>query len=133
MPLSVAAPLLKTKLSTDFKNSRNKFKSQSKIAFKEAMTKFKEESAKAKPNQDGLISDVFTPAIEAASEVFMNQMDQAYGDLFENLGETIAVEVDKYVKQALITVPPGQLVVGAGGGPAPVAGSVTTPGIATIA
>jgi hypothetical protein len=127
MPLSVAKPLFETSLDGSFKESRNKFKNQSKIAFKNAMIKFKEESAKAV--KDGKVSGetgVFDAALEAASTVFMNEMDKAYGDTFESLGKKIASEVDKYVKQATIIVQPGQVVVTAGT-PAAQTGSTTTP------
>jgi hypothetical protein len=46
--------------------------------------------------------------------------------------KAIAGEIDKYIKSATITVPPGALVVTAGS-PAAQTGSVTTPAIATIA
>jgi hypothetical protein len=133
MPLSVAKPLLENALNAEFTKSRSNFKDQSKIAFVQAMTKFKTESADlAKPDKDGkIVGDIFTPAINAASEVFMTQMDKAYGDIFQNLGKLIATEVDKYVMQALITVPPGQVVVTAGS-PAAQTGSTTTPTTAKI-
>jgi hypothetical protein len=127
MPLSVAQPLLEKSLDDAFKKSRSNFKDNSKIAFKNAMIKFKDESANAV--KDGKVSGetgVFENAVEAASTVFMNEMDNAYGEIFQNLGKLIATEVDKYIKQATIIVQPGQVVVTAGT-PAAQTGSTTTP------
>ena len=35
--------------------------------------------------------------------------------------------IDSYIKTATIIVPPGQVIAGSGGGPAPVVGSTTSP------
>lgn len=35
--------------------------------------------------------------------------------------------IDLYIKSATIIVPPGQVIVGAGGGPAPVSGATSAP------
>ena len=50
------------------------------------------------------------------------------------LAKDLATAIDSYIKTATIIVPPGQVISGAGGGPAPVVGSTVTPsGPATIA
>ena len=50
------------------------------------------------------------------------------------LAKDLATAIDSYIKMATIIVPPGQVISGAGGGPAPVVGSTVTPsGPATIA
>ena len=87
-----------------------------KAAFKNAMIKYKDETSKITDNKG---TDVFSTANAAASAEFAKGMKK------------IASEIDKYIKSATITVPPGALVVTAGS-PAAQAGSVTTPTIATI-
>ena len=50
------------------------------------------------------------------------------------LAKDLATAIDSYIKTATIIVPPGQVISGAGGGPAPVVGStVSSSGPATIA
>lgn len=50
------------------------------------------------------------------------------------LAKDLATAIDSYIKTATIIIPPGQVISGAGGGPAPVVGSTVTPsGPATIA
>jgi hypothetical protein len=52
----------------------------------------------------------------------------------KELAKDLATAIDSYIKTATIIVPPGQVISGAGGGPAPVVGSTVTPsGPATIA
>lgn len=43
------------------------------------------------------------------------------------LARDLATAIDAYVKSATIIVPPGQLITGAGGGPAPVVGATSAP------
>jgi hypothetical protein len=53
----------------------------------------------------------------------------------ETLSLDIATAIDAYIRTATVTVTgtnaPGQVIAGAGGGPAPVVGSTTTPGVVT--
>jgi len=50
------------------------------------------------------------------------------------LAKDLATAIDSYIKTATIIVPPGQVISGGGGGPAPVVGSTVTPSApATIA
>ena len=125
MPLIPIA--IETPLDTAFKASRNKFKISSRKAFLDAMIKFKTESAQPGANP----IDKFTPAVEAASDVFMNEMDKAYGDTFEGLGKIIAAQVDAYIRTMTIIVPPGQVVTTTGT-PAAQAGATTTPSLPAI-
>ena len=129
MPLIPTA--IETPLDTAFKASRNKFKISSRKAFLDAMTKFKTESENAAkvipPNKDG----IFGTAVEAASDVFMNEMDKAYGDTFEGLGKIIAAQVDAYIRTMTIIVPPGQVVL-TPFAPAPLPGSTTAPSLPAI-
>jgi hypothetical protein len=103
-------PLVVISLETQIENI-------AKNAFKNAMIKYKDETSKITDNTG---SDVFSKANAAASAEFAKGM------------KAIAGEIDKYIKSATITVPPGALVVTAGS-PAAQTGSVTTPSIATIA
>ena len=125
MPLIPIA--IETPLDTAFKASRNKFKISSRKAFLDAMTKFKTETSQPGANP----IDKFTPAVEAASDVFMNEMDKAYGDTFEGLGKIIAAQVDAYIRTMTIIVPPGQVVTTTGT-PAAQAGATTTPSLPAI-
>lgn len=43
------------------------------------------------------------------------------------LAKDLATAIDSYIKTATIIVPPGQVISGAGGGPAPVVGSTVSP------
>ena len=43
------------------------------------------------------------------------------------IAKTVADQVDLYIKSATIIIPPGQVITGAGGGPAPVTGSTIAP------
>jgi len=45
----------------------------------------------------------------------------------KDLAKDLATAIDSYIKTATIIVPPGQMITGAGGGPAPVVGSTVTP------
>jgi len=45
----------------------------------------------------------------------------------KDLAKDLATAIDSYIKTATIIVPPGQMISGAGGGPAPVVGSTVTP------
>jgi len=120
MPLITTA--IETPLDTAFKASRNNFKISSRKAFLDAMTKFKTESSQPGANP----IDKFTPAVEAASDVFMNEMDKAYGDTFEGLGKIIAAQVDAYIRTMTIIVPPGQVVL-TPFVPSPLPGATTAP------
>ena len=95
------------------------------------MTKFKTESENAAkaipPNKDG----IFGTAVEAASDVFMNEKDKAYGDTFEGLGKIIAAQVDAYIRTMTIIVPSGQIVA-TPFVPAPLVGAVTSPSLPAI-
>jgi len=52
----------------------------------------------------------------------------------KDLAKDLATAIDSYIKGAIIIVPPGQLISGTGGGPAPVIGSTVAPSApATIA
>lgn len=123
MPLITTA--IENPLDTAFKASRNKFKISSRKAFFDAMKKFKEESMKTK------LVDGFDIANAAASDVFMNEMDKAYGDTFEGLGKIIATQVDAYIRTMTIIVPPGQVVTTAGT-PAAQVGATTTPSLPAL-
>lgn len=122
MPLAAAYPVLKTSLVALL---TPEIQTISEKAFKDAMTKFKEVSAKQSGNEG---KDVFSDAVSQAAIVFSTEMLK----LGDKIGGIVADQVNTYSLQALITVPPGALIVGAGGGPAPVAGSVTTPSIAVV-
>lgn len=122
MPLSVAYPVLKTSLVALL---TPEIQTISEKAFKDAMTKFKEVSSKQTGNEG---KDVFSDAVNQAALVFSAEMLK----LGDKIGGIVADQVNTYTLQALITVPPGALIVGAGGGPVPVSGAVTTPSIATI-
>jgi hypothetical protein len=98
-------PLVKPSLKTALKSGiEPKIAEKTKIAFKKAMEKFREESAKAVGTNGS--TDVFSTAVEAASTVFSNEMKK----LAEDLSTTISNEVDTYIKSATIIVPPGQAV-----------------------
>jgi hypothetical protein len=98
-------PLIKPNLKSALKNGiEPKIQDKTKIAFKKAMEKFREESAKAVGSNGS--TDVFSTAVEAASTVFSNEMKK----LAEDLSTTISNEIDSYIKSATIVIPPGQAV-----------------------
>ena len=43
------------------------------------------------------------------------------------LAKDLASAIDSYIRSATIIVPPGQVISGAGGGPAPVVGATSAP------
>ena len=129
MPLSTAAPTLQTNLNKAFSDSRTQFKSLTKTAFELGLMKFQDKLASGFSVGDA--KSTINTAISEAAQVFSDEMDKAFNDSFKNLGGTIAAEVNTYVLSALITVPPGQVVVTAGT-PAAQTGSTTTPTTAII-
>lgn len=121
-------PLVKLTLKIAIKSGiEPKIQEKTKTAFKKAMEKFREESTKSIGTNGSI--DVFSTAVEAASTIFSDEMKK----LAEDISTTISNEVDTYIKSATIIVPPGQLIAGIGGGPAPVSGSTIEPSLpATI-
>ena len=82
------------------------FEEKGKTALEKAMKKFKEVSEGQ--NSASEPTDVFSDAVSQASAEF--------GKEFKKLAGDIATEVDSYIKSAIIIIPPGIPVVGAGAG-----------------
>jgi hypothetical protein len=122
MPLAAAYPIMKSAIEAAI---TPKILSISKDAFAEAMEAMKDVSAKENEGNEG--KDVFSSALDAAADAFSSKMSE----LGKEIAGAVADQVNTYTTQALITVPPGALVVTAGS-PAAQAGSVTTPAIAVI-
>ena len=122
MPLATAYPIMKAGIAATI---TPKILSTSREAFADAMGAMKDVSELQNSGNSGM--DVFDLAIEAAALVFSVKMSE----LGKEIASAVADQVNTYTAQALITVPPGALVVTAGS-PAAQAGSVTTPAIAVI-
>jgi uncharacterized alkaline shock family protein YloU len=117
--------LVKATLNTSIKEGLEPLiENKTKIAFTNAMIKFKEESEKAStkipPNKDG----VFTPAVNAAALEFSKEMKA----LATDIAKTVSDNVDTYIKAGVVNVTVTGVTVGA---PSP---HVITaqPGIGTI-
>lgn len=70
------------------------------------------------------------PVLEAQILAAFQKMSTSETDLKQaqmDLAKELATAIDSYIKSATIIVPPGQLITGTGGGPAPVLGSTTAP------